>query len=61
MNPLEPNEAYFVGENADAVVEWLATVIGRPPERPDASYFFDLTPGCAKWDAVIRKHLRPTS
>ena len=61
MNPLEPNEAYFVGESVDAVVEWLVAVIGRPPKRPDAAYFFDLAPSCAKWEAVIRKHLRPTS
>jgi hypothetical protein len=61
MNPVEPNDSYFVGDNADAVVMWLETAMQRPHSQPDASGYFDLSPGFAKWSALIQKHVSTKS
>lgn len=57
MNPLDPDESFFVGDTADAVVAWLETAMQRSYPQPDASHYFDLSPGLSKWGAVIRKHV----
>ena len=61
MNPIEPNDSYFVGDNADAVVMWLESAMQRPHSQPDASEYFDLSPGFAKWSALIQKHVATKS
>lgn len=61
MNPVEPNDSYFVGDNADAVAIWLETAMQRPHSQPDASKYFDLSPGFAKWNALIQKHVATKS
>ena len=54
MSPLEPDDVYFVGDTAADVVRWLAGAAQRDSRRPDAARYFDLTPGCDKWDRLIR-------
>ena len=54
MNPLEPDESYFVGQTPAEVVAWLTSAMERPLSVPSAERFFDLSPGFTKWENAIR-------
>jgi len=54
MNPLQPNDAYFVGNNVAEVVLWLDSVMQREFSQPDATPYFDLSEGFEKWTKAIR-------
>lgn len=55
MNPLEPDESYYVGRTTADVVGWLSSAINRPHAVPSAQKFFDLSPGFDKWEKLIRQ------
>jgi hypothetical protein len=59
MNPLEPDDSYFVGQTPAEVVAWLTSAMERPLSVPSAERFFDLSPGFTKWENVIRNAITP--
>ena len=58
MNPLQPNDAYFVGNSIADVVRWLDSAMQREFPQPDATPFFDLSEGFDKWTDAIRSVIR---
>jgi len=54
MNPLEPDDSYFVGQTPAEVVAWLTSAMEHPLSVPRAERFFDLSPGFTKWENAIR-------
>lgn len=54
MNPLQPDDMYFVGQNAAEVVTWLDSAMQREFLQPNATQFFDLSEGFEKWMNAIR-------
>jgi len=54
MNPLEPDDSYFVGQTPAEVVAWLTSAMEHPISVPSAERFFDLSPGFTKWENAIR-------
>lgn len=57
MNPLDPDESYFVGQTPAEVVAWLTSAMEQPQAVPSAERFFDLSPGFSKWENVVRNAL----
>ena len=57
MNPLEPDDSYFVGKTPAEVVAWLTSAMVGPRRVPSAERFFDLSPGFAKWEKIIHDAL----
>lgn len=54
MNPLQPDDAYFVGNDVAEVVTWLDSAMQRKFPLPDAAWYFDLSEGFDKWTGAIR-------
>lgn len=53
MNPLEPDNTFFIGDTVGEVVDWLESAVGRVSAKPDPARFFDLNPDLVKWRELI--------
>lgn len=61
MNPLQPDNLYYVGASADDALEWLVKASQQHHRRPDAERFFDLSPGYQKWQRAINSVINQDS
>jgi surface carbohydrate biosynthesis protein (TIGR04326 family) len=57
MNPLEPDDLYFVGESISEILDWFEAAIIRDFSMPNVSRFFDLNSGLDKWRQLLSEIL----
>lgn len=57
MNPLEPDDLYFVGKSIEEILNWFEGAISKTFLVPNASRFFDLDSGLKQWHDLISRIL----